>query len=684
MLKIALCDLNHKTIGTHSETAPYPIGLIAAYALHKFPEQVECKIFKFTDDYEEALQNWTPDVFALSLYSWNTNLGLNYAEHTKKLNPNVKIIAGGPNVPLLEKDIHDFYAEFPFVDFLVQKDGEVPFSLIIEKFLAKEDLTKYIAEPLPSTIMYDHPAKKIYQAPIAPRMKSLDEAPSPYLMGLMDKFIYEYQMVPSLETNRGCPFTCTFCHQSVKYYSRLLWADIDRLRKEFTMFAQAYTGRHETPLNFCDSNFGTFPRDQEIAKIVREIQDEYDWPRHIRTTTGKTKYDNIQKASDILKYGLTTIASVQTMTPEVLQEINRKNLKFEEFMDLQENAKKAGGNSLSEIILSLPKETKASFYESLDTLMRAKIDIIIPYTLMNLRGTPMYDYHRKHEDEHVIKYRVVPRQFGEYNGSKVFDYEEVVVGTPTLPYEDYVECRGISYLLRLLYNPTAYSEFMKILREYDVNIFDWVLETYNTLLAADSVPGKHLRAFLQETRDELWDTPEQLMQYFSEPDNYQKLLDGRLGGNLLSKYQQLAVSEGFEEWLEAIGASAMKRIQAEANEISEDELNTVFSDIKSFIRETRNVMPLFDLDKIEERMRMRRNLQTSYDILGWTTQKTPMEITKFKKPTKYAISYTDRQKKLVENIFSKGKATANVRLQRLLIGRANEFWAKTQKVEQAN
>ena len=43
------------------------------------------------------------------------------------------------------------------------------------------------------------------------RIKDLDEIPSPYLNGMMDKF-FDGKLTPFLETNRGCPFTCSFCH----------------------------------------------------------------------------------------------------------------------------------------------------------------------------------------------------------------------------------------------------------------------------------------------------------------------------------------------------------------------------------------------------------------------------------------------------------------------------------------
>ena len=52
------------------------------------------------------------------------------------------------------------------------------------------------------------------------RIKDLDEIPSPYLNGMMDKF-FDGKLTPFLETNRGCPFTCSFCHTGSDYFHKL-------------------------------------------------------------------------------------------------------------------------------------------------------------------------------------------------------------------------------------------------------------------------------------------------------------------------------------------------------------------------------------------------------------------------------------------------------------------------------
>ena len=47
----------------------------------------------------------------------------------------------------------------------------------------------------------------------------IEDIPSPWLTGIQDEF-FDGKLAPMIETNRGCPFTCTFCVQGVRKYTR--------------------------------------------------------------------------------------------------------------------------------------------------------------------------------------------------------------------------------------------------------------------------------------------------------------------------------------------------------------------------------------------------------------------------------------------------------------------------------
>ena len=95
-----------------------------------------------------------------------------------------------------------------------------------------------------------------------------------------------------------------------------------------------------------------------------------------------------------------------------------------------------GRSTKAELIIPLPGETKNSFINGLNTVLESNASSVTIYTLMMLYGTEFKNSDYRKKFGYKGKYRIVPLNFGEDGGEKIFDFEEVGIETKDLTFED--------------------------------------------------------------------------------------------------------------------------------------------------------------------------------------------------------------------------------------------------------
>ena len=279
-LRIFLGDITHDTIVLVSDTIPINIGFIASYIKKIYGDRVDITLFKYADDIIKEIKSNPPDVIGLSNYSWNSNLSEFLISLAKKHNPNIVTVQGGTNFPHDEETQKEFLSERPATDIFTILEGEKSFDNIIGRVLECNKNRNKIFEKEIDGCVFIHPDTKnidkkiFYKGKILSRIKDLDEVPSPYLNGMMDKF-FDGRLTPFIETNRGCPFTCSFCHTGADYFHKL-----NKFSKERVQAEIEYIGKKAGALGICnlhlaDVNFGMYPQDQIVAEMLLETRKKY-------------------------------------------------------------------------------------------------------------------------------------------------------------------------------------------------------------------------------------------------------------------------------------------------------------------------------------------------------------------------------------------------------------------------
>ena len=212
---IYLADLCYFHDWDNIQPLPLNVGYIAAYLKQKHPE-VSIEIFKDPIKLLNKILNKPPDILALSHYEWNSNLNLAILKHMKQKNANTVTVMGGPNFNAVDLDwLQNFFQERPNLDAYIYGEGEWSFTRFVELLQGNDKKISNIPfEELPGSVFYfDKQLNKIINNPrnFVERM-NLTDHPSPYLTGILDPFLTDTNLSPLIETNRGCPYACTFCN----------------------------------------------------------------------------------------------------------------------------------------------------------------------------------------------------------------------------------------------------------------------------------------------------------------------------------------------------------------------------------------------------------------------------------------------------------------------------------------
>lgn len=237
---IYLADLTHRGVVLSSEVFPLSIGLIAAYLLKHRSDTVEIQLFKYPEDLSAAIEAQRPAIMGFANYSWNLNISYGYTKIIKSLWPDIAVVFGGPNYGLTDEEVKSFWQVYNLIDFHIVGEGEQAFLHLVDRLIAKGlDATSVKAERQPLSNCHFVDNGNVIKGLMLPRL-TLADVPSPYLMGLMDKFFDEH-LGPMIHTTRGCPFKCAFCTEGASYYNAVEQR-YEGLREELRYIARLYAG----------------------------------------------------------------------------------------------------------------------------------------------------------------------------------------------------------------------------------------------------------------------------------------------------------------------------------------------------------------------------------------------------------------------------------------------------------
>ena len=423
---------------------PYTSGVIWAYS-NSFTE--------ITDYYELGDFIWRrdkitdaiellkgSDVVGFSTYIWNKNYNNTLAKELKKAYPNILIVFGGPEPPITNPD---FFSLYPYIDICVKLEGEITFKRILERRLISNDYSD-----IPGILLNDN--GKTIDTGDSERISELDTIPSPYLIDIFKPMIEKHPNIRwngTLETNRGCPYQCTFCDWGSLTYNKVKKFDLGRIFNELEWF-----GQHQCDfITITDANFGIFvDRDNLIADKLIEVQKKYDNPKAYTISWAKNqKREVVEIVKKLIYEGGSRMGlnlSVQTMDDNTLDIIKRKNLDTNKIEEVFAICEEANIPLYTELILGLPGETLTSWKENFSKLYKSGNHTgLTIYQAQLLENAEMNLSQRKlYKIEGVVVYDYLA---GTAHEDELKEGVEVVVSTRDLPPHIMIQAQVYSWMM---------------------------------------------------------------------------------------------------------------------------------------------------------------------------------------------------------------------------------------------
>lgn len=428
---IYLAQINY--LHGKSTFLPYAAGTLIAAAkqnaeLDAFfsfrqPLFIRESIAAVTDKIEE------PYLVGFSNYLWNHEYNKALAKKIKEKHPGCYILFGGhqisPDTSLMEKE--------EYIDLMCFGEGEETFEALL---LALKNGLSLDGVP---NIAYRKGNEIIRTADKKPERI---DYPSPYLTGVFDGILKAYPDIDFhtvIETNRGCPYSCAYCdwgnlHCKVRFFPE------EKVMKEL----QWLSDHNIRGFGCADANFGMFERDEKFVDEMVRLHNEEGVLTRFQVSSAKNSNERVFSISKKLnECGMDKGAtlSFQSLSPVVLENINRKNIPVETFTALLNKYNEAGIATYSELILGLPGETYRSFVDGIDTLLNAgQHSSIYIHDCEWLPCSGMGD--KDYTDKHALKYVLVPLNEPHTvldDNEEITEFSRLIVETSTMSREDWIK-----------------------------------------------------------------------------------------------------------------------------------------------------------------------------------------------------------------------------------------------------
>lgn len=391
-------------------------------------------------------------VYGFSVHIWNKPFVFKLIRMLRKLRPQAAIVIGGPEVAF---DAERIFAELPQADYIVQGEGELVFS----------ELLQYLADggTVPQHIAYREGEQVNLNGGITV-IEDMSLLPFPYPD--LEKMLAEHKIV-YYECTRGCPFNCAYCLSGISRSVRkrpleLVLRDLDR----FIAAGVPLVKFVDRTYNLDEKYF--LPMMQHLAQADTNATFHFEIKADILSERVMDFLATVPKGRFQLEIG------IQSTHQPTLKAINRQD----NWEKLAANVKRllSFGNMHIhvDLIAGLPYEDLPTFAKSFDDVYGLGADMLQLGFLKVLPGTQM----RRETEQHDLRYMDEP------------PYE--ILATKYMPYEDMLYLKHLDNILDQTANSGGFKYTLRaLLRASGMTAFAFYRKLTQWWVKAGFYPQTH-------------------------------------------------------------------------------------------------------------------------------------------------------------------------------------------------
>jgi radical SAM superfamily enzyme YgiQ (UPF0313 family) len=306
----------------------------------------------------EQITGRHPRIVGFSVYLWNVRLVEATARILRAVAPQIRLVAGGPELTLK-------YANTALFDAVIVGEGETAFRNLCERWLTAGRHTTETPNAQRSTLNAQHssPSDSLSASPslIMADPEDPDALVLPYDLytdaDLAQRTVY-------VEASRGCPYACTYCTSAG---TGLRVIPLDRLLPALNRLWLRGLQRFK----FLDRSFNAPVAHAAALLDFFLARATPDTSLHFEINTDHLHETIAARIAAFPKGVLHLEAGVQTLNPRVAAAIGRSEDSGRTLANLNFLALETGAVVHADLIFGLPGEDEASFACGFNTLVAA-------------------------------------------------------------------------------------------------------------------------------------------------------------------------------------------------------------------------------------------------------------------------------------------------------------------------